>query len=114
MCGGNRDTRLRPYNDFAQALANYVGPMQSAENVPLAMAKHYAWKGATPEDILESAEEECSWAKGQCESAVDDPCDWMFFIGEASYNQMGGAIEAWLGWGGEVDSENLKVKKVPQ
>jgi hypothetical protein len=78
------------------------------------MAKRYSWEGATAEDLLESAREEYSYYKEVCEKMVEDPDNWMFVVGDASYNEMGSAIEAWLGWSPKIDSENFKVGVVPQ
>ena len=106
-----------PFTVFAQALADYAGTMQSIQNIELAFAREDLTSSShiSEETVVKWVKEgEYDFVREACEDTVEDPQAWVFVYGYASYNDGEGPVEAWLSYGGEIDAENVKVKRVPQ
>jgi len=103
------------FSPFAQLLADYVGPMYGIQNIELA----YARKDILPSHITEETiaewvkEGDYEFVRASCEDVVEDPQEWFFFYGNADWSTTD-PVEGWVGNGGEINSENVKVKRVPQ
>lgn len=104
-----------PMKVFAEELVDWLAKecpqLQSCQNIPLSQAKKYYGEHATPERLLEYAEE-LEYQADECKDLVGNPEEWFFGRGSASYNGSDEPIEIWLGYGGEIDGENFKLKGV--
>ena len=100
------------FRPFAENLVKFIekksSKLNSIENLPLARAKEY-YNNCSPEEILELAKEEFAWIVGACKELVEEPGEWLFGIGSASYNESYDPIELYFGMGGKIDGDNLKV-----
>lgn len=105
------------FGAFAKELIDFVakqiGPLESIQNVELAYAIKCNGEYVDHAKIVEGVKAgEWDFVENACKKIVANPQEWMFGRGSASYND-GDAIEIWLGYGGEIDGENFKVKGVP-
>ena len=102
------------FSPFAKMLADYVGPMESIQNIELAYAGKDVGSYIAEETIAIWAKDgQYDYVRKGCEDIVEDPQEWYFFYGNADYDTTN-PVEAWAGNGGEIDGENVKVKRVPQ
>jgi hypothetical protein len=96
------------FKDFAEKLVGFVSnkidSFESVQNIAIAMAKRDYGNPETVKEVL--ADGEYDWIVNRCKSLVDNPDDWFFGYGWASYNEGNDAIELLIGNGGlEVKSD---------
>ena len=102
------------FSEFARALADYVGAVESIENIELAYAikdlGDSPW--VKPETVVKWVKDgDYDYIRTACENAVEDPQNWFFAYRNADYDTTN-PIEGWAGNGGELDNKDLKVKRV--
>lgn len=95
--------------DIIRWLAKECPQFQSIENIAL----YSALKDYSGKDAIEAVKEgEYNCITKEMVALVDDPENWLFASGYASYNESDDPIEVWVGYGGRIDGDCFKLRNV--
>ena len=104
--------RAGVFSGFAQYVATLVqkaSPLESIQNVTLAVAQREDGEYVSPEGILASIKfGEWDYVEKFCREAVENPDEWFFGYGDEDYNTV---IGEYLSNGMQIDSDTFKLKR---